>query len=121
MLAEKAGTASFYVKDAATGREGLVDNAEFLNRHQEKQMAFQPDMLLQYAHFLADHYQQPHSPAPAVRAEVYVTFNARPSRLFISPTENLAVLQDTWEDKNWIFPIEESEVKLQKSVNFAAQ
>jgi Vitamin K-dependent gamma-carboxylase len=48
MLMEKAGTATFFVKDAQTGREGLVDNSEFLCAHQEKQMSMQPDMLLQF-------------------------------------------------------------------------
>jgi hypothetical protein len=51
MLMEKAGTATFYVKDRKSGREGIVINSEFLNRHQEKQMAFQPDMMLQFAHY----------------------------------------------------------------------
>ncbi|MDV7400521.1 HTTM domain-containing protein, partial [Arthrospira platensis SPKY1] len=58
MLMEKAGTATFYVKDTRSGREGVVDNREFLNPHQEKQMAMQPDMILQFAHFLGRHYEE---------------------------------------------------------------
>ncbi len=58
MLMEKAGTATFYVKDTNTGREGIVVNNEFLNAHQEKQMAFQPDMILQFAHFLGNYYEE---------------------------------------------------------------
>mgnify|MGYP006267683807 CR=1 FL=1 len=104
MLMEKAGTATFYVKDRATGREGIVDNREFLNPHQEKQMAFQPDLILQYAHWLADHYAQQGLADPAVRAEVYVTLNGRPSQLLIDPTVDLTRVEDSWAPKAWIMP-----------------
>lgn len=102
MLMEKAGTATFYVKDAVTGREGMVYNADFLNAHQEKQMAMQPDMILQYAHFLANHYRQKGVANPEVRAEVYVTLNARPSKLLIDSSINLVSIEDGWKHKTWI-------------------
>ena len=106
MLMEKAGTATFYVKDRQTGREGEVVNSEFLNTHQEKQMAMQPDMILQYAHFLASHYAKQGMQNPAVRAEVYVTLNARPSRLLIDPNVDLTKIKDGWRHKTWILPDE---------------
>ena len=102
MLMEKAGTATFYVKDAKTGREGEVLNGEFLNAHQEKQMAMQPDMILQFAHFLKKHYEKQGLSNPAVRAEVYVTLNARPSRLLIDPNLDLTKIRDDWSHKTWI-------------------
>jgi uncharacterized membrane protein YphA (DoxX/SURF4 family) len=102
MLMEKAGTATFYVKDAKTGREGEVLNGEFLNAHQEKQMAMQPDMILQFAHFLKKHYEKQGLSNPSVRAEVYVTLNARPSRLLIDPNIDLTKIRDDWSHKTWI-------------------
>jgi hypothetical protein len=102
MLMEKAGTATFYVKDTQTGREGVVDNREFLNDHQEKQMAMQPDMILQFAHFLGEHYEKQGVYQPEVRAEVYVTLNARPSRLLIDPQRDLLKETDTFAPKDWI-------------------
>jgi hypothetical protein len=104
MLMEKAGTATFFVKDSKTGKEGAVNNSEFLNLHQEKQMAMQPDMILQFAHFLADYYEKQGVTSPEVRAEVYVTLNGQPSQLFINPHLNLAKVQDTWQQKDWILP-----------------
>lgn len=104
MLMEKAGTALFYVKDSKTGREGVVDNSEFLNPHQEKQMAMQPDMILQFAHFLGKHYAQNGVEDPQVRTEVYVTLNARPSQLLIDPHVNLMDETDTFSAKTWILP-----------------
>jgi len=102
MLMEKAGTATFFVKDAKTGREGEVLNSEFLNPHQEKQMAMQPDMILQFAHFLKKHYAQRGMSDPAVRAEVYVTLNARSSKLLLDPNIDLTKLRDGWSHKTWI-------------------
>ena len=102
MLMEKAGTATFYVKDTKTGREGIVRNADFLNAHQEKQMAMQPDMILQFAHFLGKHYAAIGVHQPEVRAEVYVTLNARPSRLLIDPNRDLMKEKDTFAPKDWI-------------------
>lgn len=102
MLMEKAGTATFYVKDSESGKEGMVDNGEFLNAHQEKQMAFEPDMILQFAHFLGDYYEEKGVHKPQVRVEAYVTLNARPSRLFIDPEVNLIQIKDGWAPKSWI-------------------
>lgn len=102
MLMEKAGTATFYVKDSKTGREGIAVNSEFLNPHQEKQMAMQPDMILQFAHFLAQHYTKKGMFEPQVRAEVYVTLNGRPSQLLIDPTIDLTKENDTFAAKKWI-------------------
>ena len=104
MLMEKAGTATFYVRDGKSGREGIVDNREFLNAHQEKQMAFQPDLILQYAHWLAAHYRAQGLSDPQVRAEVYVTLNGRPSQLLIDPQLDLVGVEDSWKAKDWILP-----------------
>lgn len=106
MLMEKAGTATFYVQDARTGKEGIVVNSEFLNQHQEKQMAFQPDMILQYAHQLKAWYESKNIPVKKIRAEVYVTLNGSRSRLYIDPNADLNQLHDNWQNKNWILPFE---------------
>jgi len=106
MLMEKAGTATFYVRDTKTGKEGVVDNREFLNTHQEKQMAMQPDMILQFAHFLGKHYAQKGVCKPSVRAEVYVTLNGHLSRLLINPHIDLMKQQDGWAGKEWIMRYE---------------
>ncbi|MCB0633207.1 MAG: HTTM domain-containing protein [Lewinella sp.] len=108
MLMEKAGTATFYVKDGQTGREGMVFNEDFLTDHQEKQMAMQPDMILQYAHFLKAYYEREGVTDPSVRAEVYVTLNARPSRLLIDPHLDLTTIEDGWQHKEWILPFQNS-------------
>ncbi|MEM1217732.1 MAG: HTTM domain-containing protein [Bacteroidota bacterium] len=111
MLMEKAGTATFFVTNKRTGREGSVINHRFLNPHQEKQMAMQPDLILQYAHFLRDHYEQKGMEDPSVRAEVWVTLNGRPAQLLIDPEVDLTKLEDTWTQKEWILPFKEHNLK----------
>lgn len=102
MLMEKAGTAIFYVKDGPDGREGEVYNNEFLKPHQEKQMAMQPDMILEFAHFLAEYYKKEGMENPQVRAEVYVTLNGQKSRLLVDPSVNLAAMPNNLKHKDWI-------------------
>ena len=103
MLMEKAGTATFYVRDGMDGREGVVFNNDFLNPHQEKQMAMQPDMIIQFAHFLGEHFRQGGMSDPRVRAEVYVTLNGAPSRLLFPDTLNLLTVSDGWAPKTWLY------------------
>lgn len=106
MLMEKAGTATFFVRDKNTGREGEVMNTEFLNSHQEKQMAFQPDLILQYANFLKNYYQSRGIHDPQVRAEVYVTLNGRPSQLYFDPQLDLTSVRDNlWDTRAWLYPL----------------
>lgn len=102
MLMEKAGTATFFVKDTCNGKEGVVLNSEFLNDHQEKQMAMQPDMILQYAHFLAQEYEKRGLCDPEVRAEVWITLNGKSGKLLFDPTLVLNHLQDSWKPKTWL-------------------
>jgi hypothetical protein len=104
MLMEKGGTIFFHVKDPNTGRRSEIINAQYLTDFQEAQMATQPDMILQYAHFLANQYQKKGIKNPVVTAESYVTLNGSGSRLYIDSTVNLAAEQETFGHKKWILP-----------------
>jgi hypothetical protein len=101
MLMEKAGYAQFTVKDNA-GHQTIVNNTEFLTPLQEKMMATQPDMLLQYAHMLRDHYAQQGFRQPEVYVDSYVALNGRLGKPLIDPATNLASQQDTFKHKEWI-------------------
>ncbi|UUC45313.1 HTTM domain-containing protein [Flavobacterium cerinum] len=107
MLMEKAGYAQFIVKDAVTGNSFYIDNSEFLTPFQEKQMAFQPDFILEFARFIHNYYQEKGMNDPIVSVESYVTLNGRPSRIFINPTVNLAKEKDSFLPKYWIIPFED--------------
>jgi hypothetical protein len=74
-----------------------------LTQYQEKQMAIQPDLILQFAHFLAQEYQEKHAfKDPIVTVASYVALNGRASQQFIDPTVNLAKETDSFAHKDWI-------------------
>ena len=108
MLMEKAGYTEFKVTDALTKKTIHVNNSEFLTRFQEKQMSFQPDFIIQYAHHLHDFYQKQGINNPIVTVESYVALNGRLSQRYIDPTINLAQEHDTFQHKNWILPFNDT-------------
>ncbi|MDQ3395205.1 MAG: HTTM domain-containing protein [Bacteroidota bacterium] len=104
MLIEKAGTTFFYVEDPESGRKGEVMVGEYLTKNQEKMMATQPDMILQFAHFLKEEYQEKGITDPKITVESYVSLNGSGSRLFIDGTVNLAKEKESFMAKKWVLP-----------------
>lgn len=103
MLVEKNGLATFRVKDKASGRQSEVINSNYLTTFQEKQLAIQPDFMLQYAHFLAKEYRKKYQfKNPEVTVQSYVTLNGRTSKVFIDPNFDLLTVKDDWRPKKWI-------------------
>lgn len=107
MLMEKGGYVNFKIVDGETGKGFYVVNTDFLHPQQEKQMATQPDFMLSYAHFLADHFQSQGHKDVQVFAESYVSLNGRRSRPYIDPTVDLAQERDSFKHKTWILPFED--------------
>jgi hypothetical protein len=107
MLMEKAGYASFKVVDKESGQRFYVNNADFLTPFQEKQMATQPDFILEYAHFLKQHFEAQGHKNLGVFVESYVALNGRRSRPYIDPTVDLTQQQESFKHKDWILPFED--------------
>lgn len=103
MLMEKTGYAEFTVVDN-TGRRVTVNNSDFLTPLQEKMMASQPDMILQYAHILEKHYKQNGFQSPQVYVDSYVGLNGRLGKPLINPGTDLSKLEDSFQHKSWILP-----------------
>ncbi len=108
MLMEKAGTTFFYVKDAATGKESEVFNLDYLTKNQEKMMATQPDMILQFAHLLEEEFRKQGIKDPVITVKSYVTLNGNGSKPFIDPNADLTLLEDNLLPKNWILPYQQA-------------
>ena len=104
MLMEKAGYANFKIVDAQTGKRFYVDNTDFLTAFQEKQMATQPDFILEYAHYLKRHFESQGHQNLQVFVESYVSLNGRGSQPYIDPDVDLAQLKPSFKHKNWILP-----------------
>ncbi|GAB3265870.1 HTTM domain-containing protein [Larkinella harenae] len=106
MLMEKMGTVQFKVVDE-TGRQVIVNTEKHLTVLQEKMMATQPDMLLQFAHYLRDYYARQGFRNPKVYADTYVSLNGRLGKPYIDPTVNLAQETDSFKPKKWILPFDD--------------
>ncbi|MCM8568035.1 HTTM domain-containing protein [Gramella jeungdoensis] len=107
MLMEKVGYAQFKIVDGETGRRFYVDNSDFLTPFQEKQMASQPDFILEYAEFLADHFRKDGHKNIEVYVESYVALNGRKSRPYIDPEVNLLNFDDSFRHKTFILPFDD--------------
>jgi hypothetical protein len=82
MLMEKAGYAQFRIVDRESGKSFYVNNGNFLTPFQEKQMSFQPDFILQYAHFLEDHFSKKGYEEIEIYVDSHVALNGRRSAPF---------------------------------------
>jgi hypothetical protein len=104
MLMEKMGYANFKITNSKTGNFFYVDNQDFLTPLQEKQMSFQPDFILEYAHFLGDHFKSKGHKNIQVFVESYVALNGRLSQPFINKNIDLYQQKETFNPKEWILP-----------------
>lgn len=107
MLMEKAGYATFTVRDPGSGRSTEVRNSDYLLPNQERMMSTQPDLILQFAHFLDAEYQARGIADPEVYADVRVTLNGSGSRPMIDPKVDLSKAHEGFQPKGFILPFDQ--------------
>jgi len=107
MLMEKAGYANFKIQNAITGKRFYVQNDDFLTSFQEKQMSTQPDMILEYAHYLGNHFTAQGHEDVQVFVDSYAALNGRMSKSYIDPNVDLMKIKSSLKNKNWILPLDE--------------
>lgn len=103
LLIEKTGQVDYKVVDRATGRRWTVNPATELSILQHKQMRTQPDMILDYAHHIADR-NRAEGRDVEVYAESFASLNGRRTQRLIDPEVDLAVTR--YGDDGWIVPLE---------------
>ncbi|WP_108803574.1 HTTM domain-containing protein [Aquimarina sp. Aq107] len=107
MLMEKAGYANFKIVDQKTGKRFYVDNDDFLTPFQQKQMATQPDFILEYANYLKKHFEKQGHQNVQVFVESYVALNGRLSSQYIDPKVDLGKQKESFKHKTWIIPFKD--------------
>lgn len=107
MLMEKAGYTHFKVVNPENEQRFYVDNTQFLTRFQEKQMSTQPDFILEYAHFLKDHYRQQGIHDPEIYVDSYVALNGRQSRRYVNPDIDLTKIHPSLKHRTWLLPFDD--------------
>jgi len=104
MLMEKAGSTTFKIVDGQSKKFFYVDNSDFLTPLQEKQMSFQSDFILEYAHYLGNHFKSQGHKNIEVYAESYVALNGRLSKSYIDTKVDLYKEKESFKHKKWVLP-----------------
>jgi len=118
MLIEKAGYAQFYIHEPLKDRKMLVENRNYLTPQQEKMMATQPDMILQFAHHISKTFKDSIiterngeiinlGKSPKVTADIKVSLFNKGSRSFVDNNINLTSEKRGFSNKSWILPYED--------------
>lgn len=116
MLIEKVGYCRFFIQPENSTLQKIVEPSEYLTDQQLKQMATQPDMILQFAHFLRDEYKDRvviegndtiEMGTPSVFVDAKVSLFNEGSRTFINPSIDLAAQPYNLKNRSWILPYEE--------------
>jgi hypothetical protein len=106
MLMEKDGAVDVRVTEPSTGRRWEVAPTDYLTRYQAKMMAAQPDMILQFAHIVADDLRSRGVLDPEIRVDAFASLNGRRHAGLVDPAVDLAREIDGLSPKRWILPLD---------------
>lgn len=101
LLRTKDGVAEFTAYERATGRTWTLDPDDDLTDDQVEAMAKQPELMVQYAHWIEDRERARGSGDLAITVRAEVEFNDHPAALIVDPTVDL-----TEVDRPWLPPAE---------------
>ena len=103
MLRHKQGRVQFYVK--TNQKLFMVDKQKFINPRKLNDLMGNPDMILQFAHFLRDYYKKELGLDVEVYASSFVSLNGRKHQQLIKPGTNLALKERRLGHYKWIMPL----------------
>ena len=106
MLIEKVGYTNFKIKDPESGSSFIVDPSKYLTPFQVKQMSFQPDFILEFAHYLGKEFSTEDKKIE-VYADSFVALNGRSSQRFIDPNVDLYREKESFKNKTWVLPLKD--------------
>jgi hypothetical protein len=106
-LRAKKADALFTLTHPASGQTWTIDPKQHLEPRQLAKMATHPDMILQFAHYLAKQTQDQGYENVEVRARVMASLNGRKPQLLIDPNADLAKERLSLLPARWILPLSE--------------
>jgi len=106
-LRSKVAKARYEVFDPESDESWEVDPRDYLEKWQIRKMPGQPDMVLQFAHYLADEFRRKGYRDVEVRADVRAALNGRRPRRLIDADVDLARVQRSLGHATWILPLYE--------------
>ncbi len=107
-LLSKRTTVEYVLHDPHTQTTWTVTPEDYLSRWQARKIGSRPDLILQFAHFLADEAWKQGYQTVEVRANVMMSLNGRDPQPLVDPIVNLAAERRTLAPKPWILPLLDS-------------
>ena len=105
-LRSKRGRVRFRVEDKATGRVWVVKPQDHLTKFQKRKLGGRPELMLQFAHYLAEKYRRDEGLDVAVYCDARVSLNYRPKQVLIDPTVDLTQKRMHLAPYDWILPFD---------------
>jgi hypothetical protein len=105
-LRDKESVARFLVTNEDTRATSMIDPTQYLTAYQTQMLAGQPDMILQFAHYLAG-IERAQGHRVTVRALVMSSLNGRPYRRLVDASVDLAKESRNLSAARWIVPLDE--------------
>ncbi len=104
MLRGKSVVLGYAIKDKVTGEvvDGNVNR--FIGSEQSEKFGRDPEMILQFAHFLGDEYRKATGHQAAVHALVLASLNGRKPELLIDPNVDLMSEPRGFYARSWVMP-----------------
>jgi vitamin K-dependent gamma-carboxylase len=104
-LRTKGGEAVFTVTHPPSGQTWTIKPEDYLESHQVTKMVTKPDLLVHFAHYLAEEKKREGYDNVEVRARVMVSLNGRQPQLLIDPNVDLAKEEVSLLPARWIVPL----------------
>lgn len=104
-LRTKGGEAIFTVTHPQSGQTWTIKPQDYLESHQLTKVITKPDLLVLFAHHLAEEKRREGYENVAVRARVMASLNGRQPQLLIDPNVDLAKEDVSLLPKRWIVPL----------------
>jgi hypothetical protein len=107
MLRDQFVQGYFYVTDPNVDRTTQMSPARFLTASQLESLYWQPDTIVQFAHYLAKKLPRA-GPVPLkVEARLFVSINGRKPELFVNPNVDYAIEPRPLTKPRWLLPLNE--------------
>ena len=106
MLRSKKAQTRFYVLNPETREVWALNSLAYLSLRQREKMNGHPDMILQFAHHVAELMRKTNCGNIHVHVITRAELNSRPPALLIDPDVNLAATPRTLAPANWILPLD---------------
>jgi hypothetical protein len=104
MTREKNGSVTYVVRSKASGREWHVAPARYLTRVQERELAVQPDLILQLGQRIGRDFERDGLGPVEVRADTLVSLNGRRAAPLVDASVDVMTLEDGVLPQRWIAP-----------------